>query len=113
MVAVPSANKPGDGSRIIAGYALAELTPHGGELSSLAVLPAYRRIGVASILLAEILKKLRRAHATPVRLMVRRNNHAAIQLYQKFGFVRVATVANYYGGNSPGWRMRLDSVSNR
>ena len=42
-----------------------------------------------------------------VWLMVRRKNEAAIRLYRKLGFVRTATVPNYYEDQSTGWRMRL------
>jgi ribosomal-protein-alanine N-acetyltransferase len=91
----------------IAGYSIACLVRHGAEIVSLAVRPCYRREGVATALLRTTIRKLRRSGAPPVRLMVRRENEAAIRLYRKIGFVRTATVANYYDDNSPAWRMRI------
>lgn len=91
----------------IAGYSIATLTRHGAELESLAVLPRYRRQGVAAALLKVTLRKARRAGARVISLMVRRKNYAAIEFYRSLGFVRVATVANYYGTGRAGWRMRM------
>jgi [ribosomal protein S18]-alanine N-acetyltransferase len=42
-----------------------------------------------------------------VTLMVRRDNRAAIHLYRRFGFRRVATVDAYYEDGAAGWRMKL------
>jgi len=92
----------------IAGYSIARLTRHGAEIASLAVRPPYRGIGVATALLRAIIRKLRRAGAKTVWLMVRRTNEPAIRLYRKFGFVRTATVPNHYSDGSSGWRMRMD-----
>lgn len=71
------------------------------------MLPRYRRQGVAAALLKLTMRKARRAGSRVISLMVRRENHAAIKLYRSLGFVRVATVANYYGAGRAGWRMRL------
>lgn len=94
----------------IAGYSIATLTRHGAELDSLAVLPPYRRQGIAAALLKGTMRKARGAGARVVSLMVRRKNHAAIKLYRNLGFVRVATIANYYGTGRAGWRMRRPIV---
>jgi [ribosomal protein S18]-alanine N-acetyltransferase len=91
----------------IAGYGIATLTRHGAELDSLAVLPRYRRQGIAAALLKVTMRKARRAGARVISLMVRRKNHVAIKFYRSLGFVRVATVANYYGAGRAGWRMRM------
>jgi ribosomal-protein-alanine N-acetyltransferase len=90
-----------------AGYTIARLTRHGGEIASLAVRRSYRKKGVATALLRAAIRKLRRAGVKAVWLTTRRENAAAIQLYQKLGFVRTRTVPNYYRNRSPGWRMRL------
>jgi ribosomal protein S18 acetylase RimI-like enzyme len=91
----------------IAGYSIACLTRHGGEIASLAVGPPYRRSGVATALLRATIRKLKHAGAASVWLIVRRENREAIQLYRKLGFLRTATVPHYYGDGSSGWRMRL------
>lgn len=91
----------------IAGYSIANLARHGAEIASLAVLPRQRRKGVATVLLKATMRRARRAGARTAWLMVRRKNEDAIRLYRQLGFVRVATVANYYGQNAPGWRMKI------
>lgn len=91
----------------IAGYSIATLTRHGGEIESLAVFPRHRRRGVATALVKEMLRRLRRSGVRRVYLMVRRSNEAAIRLYRGYGFQRVATIANYYPGGVTAWRMRL------
>ncbi len=92
----------------LAGYAIASQTRYGGEIESLAVLPRYRCHGVGTALLRAAIRKLRRAEAGSVSLMVRRENKAAIRLYRSLGFRRVATVAGYYPRGATAWRMRLE-----
>lgn len=91
----------------IAAYSIATLTRHGAEIESLAVLPRYRKLGIAIALLKATIRKLRRAGVRRISLMVRRKNAAAIHLYHSLGFVRVSTIADYYPGGAPAWRMRL------
>jgi ribosomal-protein-alanine N-acetyltransferase len=101
----------------IAGYSIATLalpnrdckgvaTDGRAEIESLAVLPRYRNLGVATVLLKRTIQKARRSGARAISLMVRRKNESAIQLYRKLGFVRVATIANYYPDGAAAWRMR-------
>jgi ribosomal-protein-alanine N-acetyltransferase len=94
----------------LAGYSIASFTRHGAEIDSLGVRPRYRQEGVAAALLNATFRKLRRRGAQAVWLMVRRENEAAIRLYRKLGFVRTATVPDYYenGASRAGWRMRKD-----
>ena len=73
----------------------------------MAVLPQFRRGGIATTLLRTAIQKARRAGAKAVWLMVRRQNEEAIRLYRSLGFVRVRTVPNYYDDHSPGWQMSL------
>ena len=70
--------------------------------------PRYRQEGVATALLSATFRKLRKHGAEAVSLMVRRENEPAIRLYRKLGFVRTATVPDYYenGASRAGWRMR-------
>jgi ribosomal-protein-alanine N-acetyltransferase len=90
----------------MAGYSIATFTARGAEIESLAVLPRFRERGIATALLKRTIERARRAGAAAVSLMVRRKNAPAIRLYRSLGFVRIATIANYYPGGSPGWRMR-------
>ncbi len=91
----------------VAGYVVARMDKGAAEIASLAVRPAYREEGVATDLLKTVIKKVRRAGARAVWLMVRQENEKAIRLYRKLGFVRNRTVANYYDDRSSGWRMRI------
>lgn len=81
----------------VVGYAIAVVNRWGeGHLISVATHPRFRRRGVASALLQELLRRLRGKGARVVRLEVRTGNSAAISLYRKFGFRIVGTVKNYY-----------------
>ena len=92
----------------VAGYSITCTAKNAAELASIAVLPKFRGRGVASALLARSIRAVRRRPATALWLMVRRDNHAAIDLYRRFGFVRTATVYGYYEDGAVAWRMRLE-----
>ncbi len=64
-------------------------------IATLAVLPEYRRRGIASALLRACEARL---PTSRVRLSVRRSNEAAIRLYRRFGYRLVDTWRNYYSG---------------
>jgi ribosomal-protein-alanine N-acetyltransferase len=93
--------------RSIAGYSIACLARGMAEIASIAVLPRYRERGAATTLLQATLRKVRRAGAQSIWLMVRSDNRAAIALYRKFGFVRTSTVSKYYEDGSAGRLMKL------
>ena len=66
-----------------------------GWVTTLAVLPAYRRHGIALALLVHGEDAL----AMPrVRLSVRATNEAAIQLYESTGYIQVDRWDKYYAG---------------
>ena len=91
----------------IAGYILAARTRTGAEIASVAVLPAYRKAGIARMLIKKIIRKIARAHGETIWLMVRPDNDNAIALYRSVGFVHTRTVANYYENGASGWKMTL------
>ena len=64
-------------------------------IATLAVLPTYRKQGIASTLLTlcEDQVNLKR-----IKLSVRKSNLAAIQLYEKFAYKHVDTWKKYYRG---------------
>ncbi|MCL4562905.1 MAG: GNAT family N-acetyltransferase [Chloroflexi bacterium] len=64
-----------------------------GWITTLGVLPAYRRQGIAAALLKDCEEKI---SLPRIRLCVRRNNDGAIQLYHKFGYTQVGVWPNYY-----------------
>ena len=66
------------------------------HVNNLAVRPAWRRRGLASRLLAFVLKHASERGARRVTLEVRRSNEAAIRLYERFGFHVTAIRRDYY-----------------
>lgn len=67
-----------------------------GWITNLAVLPDYRRSGIAKALLVECEKAFQDMNA--IRLSVRASNRAAIQLYVGAGYQQVDRWERYYTG---------------
>lgn len=68
-----------------------------GHIVSVAVLPGYRRQGLATQLIQESTKALATEYnAKEVILEVRITNLPAIKLYEKLGFQRIRTLNSYY-----------------
>jgi len=66
------------------------------HINNLAVLPAFRRKGVARALLEHVLKEGSALGARRATLEVRRSNDAARLLYERFGFSVAAVRRGYY-----------------
>jgi ribosomal-protein-alanine N-acetyltransferase len=67
-----------------------------GHILTIDVSPQYRRRGVAQNLLQEIEKIFREKGVKSCRLEVREDNIAALRLYQKLGYKKVARLKDYY-----------------
>ncbi len=80
----------------IAGYAGMWEVADEGHINNVAVMPRYRRHGVASILLATMLYTTDRHGLVGHTLEVRAGNEAAIKLYEKFGFKSAGIRPGYY-----------------
>ncbi len=80
---------------LLTGQEPEELPPV-GHILNIAVDPAFRRQGLGRRLLEYALDYCRYLGAEQVELEVRTNNAAAIQLYQKYGFVIRERVPYYY-----------------
>jgi ribosomal-protein-alanine N-acetyltransferase len=80
----------------VAGYIMARISGEEGEILNLAVLPPYRRRGVARRLLAEGVAALVADGVREAYLEVRESNAAAISLYQSAGFRTVGLRPRYY-----------------
>jgi ribosomal protein S18 acetylase RimI-like enzyme len=81
-----------------------------GWITTLGVLPGYRRLGIATALLDDCEK----AMAMPiVRLTVRKSNLGAQQLYALRGYSRVEIWENYYEGGEDGYVLEkhISSIS--
>ena len=79
----------------VLGYGMVRAVLDEGCLERIAVVPAYRRQGVAEELLSAFLR-FGQAHLAFLTLEVREGNAPAIALYEKLGFREVGRRKNYY-----------------
>ncbi len=84
-----------DNGRVVA-YVLGRIIPPEGEIYRVAVLPEYRRRGIAYRLLDYAMKTSRGAGLECTFLEVRSKNTAAISLYTAYGFQEVGRRRDYY-----------------
>ncbi len=82
-----------DDGRIV-GYGGVWIVREEGQISNIAVLPEYRRKGLASAILEKIISECSRQEQ--LVLEVRESNLGAIRLYQKFGFESCGMRKNFY-----------------
>lgn len=87
-----------NGSELI-GYCGIQTVVGEGNITNVAVLPEYRKQGVATKLIEEIMLYANRINLDFVTLEVRESNTNAINLYEKFGFEKVGARKNYYSDN--------------
>lgn len=78
-----------------------------GHILTIDVLPSHRRKGIAQKLLQKIEKIFKEKGVKSCRLEVREDNAAALRLYQKLGYRKVAKLESYYG-NAHGIYLRKD-----
>lgn len=78
----------------IIGYGGVWCVQEEGQITNIAVLPEYRRSGVASKILEEIIDEC--ADMERIVLEVRESNASAIALYEKYGFKNVGMRRNFY-----------------
>jgi ribosomal-protein-alanine N-acetyltransferase len=100
-----------DDSSKITGYCVLSLERNAGHLISIAVEPEYRRIGIASALMENMIRLAVSQGAKEVWLEVKTDNEAAIALYLKFKFTKSMVIENYYSDGSPALRMQLALTS--
>jgi ribosomal-protein-alanine N-acetyltransferase len=67
-----------------------------GHIISIAVMPEYRRAGIASELVKKALNALHELKADECYLEVRATNETGIKLYEKLRFSLVREVPHYY-----------------
>ncbi len=68
-----------------------------GHILTIDISPIHRRKGTAHKLLQETEKIFKEKGVKACHLEVREDNIAALRLYQKFGYKKVAKLKNYYG----------------
>lgn len=67
-----------------------------GEITNVVVDEPYRKRGIGSRMLSELLKKGKQIGIKAFTLEVRKSNEAAIRLYEKAGFVTEGIRKNFY-----------------
>ena len=67
-----------------------------GHITNVAVLPEYRKNGIASLLISKMIDVCKCSEINSMTLEVRESNHNAIRLYEKFGFHALGKRPNYY-----------------
>lgn len=80
----------------VLGYVVASASGKRCHIISLAVRPAYRRIGIGRDLLMSLLERLQSRGVVGVSLEVREDNLIPAALYQKLGFRPSRRIDGYY-----------------
>lgn len=80
----------------VVGYVIYSDVQGEAELLRIAVDKAYRRRGIAALLMQNMLDELNESGAERVSLEVRAHNISAVTLYKKFGFIDIFIRENYY-----------------
>lgn len=93
------AERPRGEDNVVVGYVGFWLIADEAHISTLAVHPHYRRLGIGRQLLSSALDDAQQLGANLCTLEVRASNLGAIDLYAEFGFVVVGRRKGYYHDN--------------
>jgi ribosomal-protein-alanine N-acetyltransferase len=94
------------------GYAGVLTAGSDGDVQTIAVAPDAQGGGVGALLLRALLERCLEAGCAQVMLEVGADNEAAIRLYRRHGFERLAVRRGYYQpGGVDAWIMRLRPVA--
>lgn len=94
----------------VIGYAGVMVIDDFADIATLAVVPEYRRQGIASRFINMIYAEARRRGATRILLEVRTDNEPAKTMYEKLGFNILAERPNYYGPGRDAYMMELAEI---
>lgn len=81
---------------VIVGYAGIALAGDVADIHNVAVIPSYRKRGIASHLLDELESWAASKEVSALMLEIREGNEEAFPLYEKRGYVVIARRDNYY-----------------
>ena len=84
-----------DGDRV-AGYVGSQTVIDESDMMNIAVHPAYRRQGIARLLVKQLVDALKDNGSRCLTLEVRASNEPARNLYASMGFLQVGLRKNYY-----------------
>ena len=85
-----------DEAKCLAGYCVASMAADEAEIVDVGVAPDQQGGGIGSLLVEEMLKRLRARGITAVFLEVREHNAAALRTYEKNGFEAVGRRKDFY-----------------
>ena len=80
----------------VAGYVGSQTVVGETDMMNIAVLPDFRRTGVAEALVNALTEELKQLGSRCLTLEVRASNEAAKNLYSKLGFSQIGRRPNYY-----------------
>src|SRR5690349_16965255 len=83
-------------SRCVVGFGCLMSTGFETHVTNIAVDPAWRRRGIATLLMLRLVAETRRWGLADMTLEVRASNDAAKSLYETFGFVQDGVRPKYY-----------------
>jgi [ribosomal protein S18]-alanine N-acetyltransferase len=99
-----------ESNNTIIGYCGVFLPAPGVEADVLtvAVLPEYRRQGIAKEFMRQIEEWAHDRGASAMMLEVEHTNESAIELYKKLGYMKISVRMDYYGPGQDAFVMRKD-----
>lgn len=71
-----------------------------GHITNIGIHPDFRRLGLASFLMIDLIREAYKNYIKYITLEVRAGNIPAISLYDKFGFSTIGTRKKYYQDNN-------------
>jgi [ribosomal protein S18]-alanine N-acetyltransferase len=80
----------------VCGFVIARSGPDDWEIENVVVAREHQRLGIATRLIQELVRRAHNSGATSVLLEVRESNLAARRLYEKLGFSERGRRGNYY-----------------
>jgi len=80
----------------VVGYVGSQTVLDGSDMMNIAVLPDFRKQGIAESLIKDLILRLQLRKSRCLILEVRASNKPAIKLYEKLGFVEIGRRRNYY-----------------
>jgi len=78
------------------------------DILTVAVLPEYRRQGIAREFMRQIEEWSHERGASAMMLEVEQSNEAAIELYKSLGYLKISVRMDYYGPGKDAFVMRKD-----
>lgn len=83
-------------NKIVVGYIFLTCIENEADIISIGVLPAFRRIGIGSLLMSKVCDFFNENNVIKASLDVRSKNLEAQNLYKRFGFEQVGIRKKYY-----------------